>query len=216
MDSLHFCIAIVPLAVYLLMLGLLNLRRRPFVTTGARDAATLGIGVVGFVIAGPMELFFPEGAASQFGAWVWLSLIVFYGLCVSLIVLLMKPRLVVYNVSLEELRPILSKIAMELDPKSRWIGDALVIPQLKIHMHVEAVEWLRNVQMLAGGNQQSMEGWLQLERELKQHMSKVAVGPNIMGIPFVIASVALAITVAFYLIVDTDAVRVAWDNFFRR
>ena len=216
MDSLHFCIAIVPLAVYLLMLGLLNLRRHPFVTTGSRDAATLGIGVVGFVIAGPMELFFPEGAASQFGAWVWLSLIVFYGLCVSLVVLLMKPRLVVYNVSLEELRPILSKIALELDPKSRWIGDALVIPQLKIHMHLEAVEWLRNVQMLAGGNQQSMEGWLRLERELKQHMEKVAVGPNIMGIPFIIASAALAITVASYLIMDTDAVRVAWDNFFRR
>ena len=216
MDSLHFCIAIIPLAVYLLLMGLLNLRRRPFVTTGARDAATLGIGVVGFVIAGPMELFFPEGAASQFGPWVWLSLIVFYGLCVSLVVLLMKPRLVVYNVSLEELRPILSKIAMELDPKSRWIGDALVIPQLKIHMHVEAVESLRNVQMLAGGNQQSMEGWLRLERELKEHMAKVAVGPNIMGIPFVIASVALAITVASYLIMDTEAVRVAWDNFFRR
>ena len=114
MDSLHFCIAVVPLSVYLLMMGLLNLRRHPFVTTGARDAATLGIGVVGFVIAGPMELFFPEGAASQFGAWVWLSLIVFYGLCVSLVVLLMRPRLVVYNVALEELRPILSKIAMEL------------------------------------------------------------------------------------------------------
>ena len=214
MDSLHFCIAVVPLAVYLLMMGLLNLRRRPFVTTGARDAATLGIGVIGFVIAGPMELFFPEGAASQFGAWVWLSLIVFYGLCVSLVVLLMKPRLVVYNVSLEEMRPILSKIAMELDPKSRWIGDALVIPRLKIHMHVEAVEWLRNVQMLAGGNQQSMEGWLRLERELKQHMSKVAVGPNIMGIPFIIASVALAIAVTSYLIMEGDAVRVAWDNFF--
>ena len=216
MDSLHFCIAVVPLAVYLLMMGLLNLRRRPFVTTGARDAATLGIGVVGFVIAGPMELFFPEGAASQFGAWVWLSLIIFYGLCVSLVVLLMKPRLVVYNVSLEELRPILSKIAMELDPKSRWIGDALVIPRLKIHMHVEAVEWLRNVQMLAGGNQQSMEGWLRLERELKQHMNKVAVGPNVMGIPFVIAAALLAITVTGFLVWDRDAVQVAWDNFFRR
>ena len=216
MDSLHFCIAVVPLAVYLLMMGLLNLRRRPFVTTGARDAATLGIGVVGFVIAGPMELFFPEGAASQFGPWVWLSLIIFYGLCVSLIVLLMKPRLVVYNVSLEELRPILSKIAMELDPKSRWIGDALVIPRLKIHMHVEAVEFLRNVQMLAGGNQQSMEGWLRLERELKQHMSKVAVGPNIMGIPFVIASALLAVTVISFLVLDIDAVQIAWGNFFRR
>ena len=92
----------------------------------------------------------------------------------------------------------------------------MVIPQLKIHMHLEAVEWLRNVQMLAGGNQQSMEGWLRLERELKQHMEKVAVGPNIMGIPFIIASAALAITVASYLIMDTEAVKVAWDNFFRR
>ena len=216
MDSLHFCIAVVPLSVYLLMMGLLNLRRHPFVTTGARDAATLGIGVVGFVIAGPMELFFPEGAASQFGGWVWVSLIVFYGLCVSLVVLLMRPRLVVYNVALEELRPILSKIAMELDPKSRWIGDALVIPRLKVHMHLEAVELLRNVQMLSGGNQQSMEGWLRVERELKQHMAKVTVGPNVMGIPFLIASGLLAVTAATYLILEGDAVHVAWDNFFRR
>lgn len=216
MDSLHFCIAVVPFAVYLLMIGLLNLRRHPFVTTGARDAATLGIGVVGFVIAGPMELFFPEGAASQFGAWVWVSLIVFYGLCVSLMVLLMRPRLVIYNVSLEELRPILSKIALELDPKSRWIGNALVVPQLKVHMHVEAVEWLRNVQMLAGGNQQSMEGWLRMERELKQHMVKVAVGPNVMGVPFLIVSGLLAVAAATFLIRDAEVVKLALDNFFRR
>ena len=216
MDSLHFCIAVVPLAVYLLMMGLLNLRRHPFVTTGARDAATLGIGVVGFVIAGPMELFFPEGAASQFGAWVWVSLIVFYGLCVSLVVLLMRPRIVIYNVSLEELRPILSKIALELDPKSRWIGDALVIPRLKIHMHVEAVVSLRNVQMVAGGNHQSMEGWLRVERELKQHMAKVAVGPNVMGVPFLVASGLLAATAAGYLLSDTEAVKLALDHFFRR
>ena len=47
MDPLHFCIAMVPLAVYLLMLGLLNLRRTPFVTSGARDAAAVGIGYLG-------------------------------------------------------------------------------------------------------------------------------------------------------------------------
>ena len=83
MDPLHFCIAVGPFAVYLLLLGVMNLRGRPLVTTGARDAAALGIGLVGFVIAGPMQLFFPEGAASRFGGWVWLMLIVFYGLCVS-------------------------------------------------------------------------------------------------------------------------------------
>ena len=43
MDPLHFCIAIAPLAVYLLLLGVMNLRGRPFVTTGARDAAALAL-----------------------------------------------------------------------------------------------------------------------------------------------------------------------------
>ena len=105
MDPLHFCIAIAPLSVYFLMLGILNLYGRPFVTTGARDAAALGIGISGLVIAGPMELFFPEAAASQYGSFVWILLISFYGLCVSLIVLLMRSRIVIYNTSLEQLRP---------------------------------------------------------------------------------------------------------------
>lgn len=206
MDSLHFCIAVAPLAVYFLMLGLLNLRRRPFLTTGARDAATLGIGIVGFVVAGPMELFFPEGAASRFGPWVWLLLIVFYGLCVALVVLLMKPRLVIYNISMEELRPILTKIAMDLDPKSRWLDSALIVPRLRIHMHVEAVEWLRNVQMMAGGNQQSVEGWQRFETELRKAIDKLKVGPNVIGVPFLIASATLAIAAAFYMLQDPMSV----------
>ena len=74
MDPLHFCIAVAPLAVYLFLLGVLNLKGFPFVTTGSRDGAALAIGMVGFVIIGPMELFFPEGAASRFGAWVWIML----------------------------------------------------------------------------------------------------------------------------------------------
>jgi hypothetical protein len=215
MDSLHFCIAVAPLAVYFLMLGLLNLRRRPFLTTGARDAATLGIGIIGFIIVGPMELFFPEGAASRFGPWVWVLLVVFYGLCVSLLVLLMKPRLVVYNMSMEELRPILTKIAMELDPKSRWLDDALVIPRLKIHMHVESVEWLRNIQMMAGGNHQSIEGWQQFEKKLAMALRKLKIGPNVMGVPFLIASAALAGSAAFYMLQDPQAVVAALQDMLR-
>ena len=59
MDPLHFCVAVAPLSVYLLMVGLINLSGWPFVTTGTRDTAALGIGIIGLVIAGPMELFFP-------------------------------------------------------------------------------------------------------------------------------------------------------------
>ena len=60
MDPLHATIALAPVAVYLLLLGMINLSARPLVTSGLRDSAALGIAASGFVIAGPMELFLPE------------------------------------------------------------------------------------------------------------------------------------------------------------
>ena len=84
MDPLHTVIAIGPLGVYLLLIGLLNLGRRPFVTTGGRDLAALGVGISGLMIAGPMELFMPEAPARHFGGFVWLLLIALYGLGVTM------------------------------------------------------------------------------------------------------------------------------------
>ena len=43
MDPLNLCIALGPLAVYLLLLGLIGLSSRPFLTSGFRDGATLAI-----------------------------------------------------------------------------------------------------------------------------------------------------------------------------
>ena len=216
MDPLHFCIAVGPLAVYLLLLGVMNLRGRPLVTTGARDAAALGIGLVGFVIAGPMELFFPEGAASRFGGWVWVMLIVFYGLCVSLVVLLMRSRIVIYNISLEQLRPILTSVAMKLDKRSRWSGDSLLMPERKVHLHVEPVEALRNIQLTSGGNQQSFEGWQSLEKELSIALKRISVGPNLIGIPFLVASAVLAVSAASWMLNDQAAVAKALEALWRK
>jgi len=215
MDPLHFCIAVVPLSVYLLMLGLLNLRRRPFVTTGARDIAALGVGVVGLMIAGPMQLFFPESAASQFGAWVWLMLLVFYGLCISLMVLLMRSRIVIYNVSMEKLRPALTLVAMEMDRKSRWVGDSLIIPSAGIHLHAEPVRWLLNVQLTAVGHNQSQDGWMTLEVELGKSLEKIPVGINLVGIPFISISVLLATVTALWMLNDQASVAASFENMWR-
>jgi hypothetical protein len=215
MDPLHFSIAISPLAVYLLLLGILNLRRRPFVTTGARDTAALSIGILGFVLIGPMKLFFPEGAASRFGVTVWLMLIVFYGLCVSLSVLLMRSRIVIYNMSLEHLRPILTGVAMRLDKKSRWTGDSLWMPEQKVHLHVEPVGWLKNVQLTAGGNQQSYEGWHTLEKELNAALKKIPVEPGMIGVPLLLVAVALAIGSISWMLSDQQAVAQAMKEIWR-
>src|SRR5262245_47168231 len=103
----HLTLALTPLAVYLLLLALLNVGRRPFVTTGGRDLLTLAVGLSGFIAAGPMELFMPMAAANQFGAYVWLLLLTLYVLSVLLAVLTMRPRIVIYNCTLEQLRPAL-------------------------------------------------------------------------------------------------------------
>ena len=89
-DALHVSIALGPLAVYLLLVGIINLSRRPFLTTGARDVAAIGVAISGFIAAGPMELFLPEAAADRFGPYVWLLLLAFYGLCLTLLVLMMR------------------------------------------------------------------------------------------------------------------------------
>ncbi len=212
MDPLHFCIAIVPLAVYLLMIGYLNLGGRPFVTTGARDTAALGIGLAGLVAAGPMILFFPESAASQFGNWVWLMLLAFYGLFVSMFVLMMRPRIVIYNVTTEQLRPVLTSVAMELDPKSRWAGNSLLIPSHNVHLYIDASNWLKNVQLTSGGNEQSFDGWRVLESKLSERLKDYSSGPNLAAFPLLIMALGLAIATATWMLFDMDAVASAWDE----
>ncbi|MEM7454815.1 MAG: hypothetical protein AAF456_10745 [Planctomycetota bacterium] len=216
MDPLHFCIAIAPLSVYLLILGIINLSRAPFVTTGARDAAALAIAVLGLMIAGPMELFFPEGAASQFGGFVWIMLIVFYGLCVSLVVLLLRARIVVYNISMDQLLPVLKAISTKLDKNTKWVGNSLVMPGRNVHLHVEPVEWMRNVQLVAGGNQQSYEGWKVLERELSAALKPLRVGPNLPGVLFVCLSAVMAFGTAVWVIAERNNVAQAFDEMLRR
>ena len=193
MDPLHFCIAAVPLAVYLLLIGLLNLRRRPFVTSGARDAAAVGIGVCGLMIAGPMELFMPQAAAAQYGSLVWVMMLSFYGLIVSLTVLLMRVRIVVYNINAEQLRPILTKIALQFDKSSRWSGDGLLIPAKEIHLHLEPSLWNRSVQLTASGIAQGYEGWNELESELKKAVQTIESRPSLFGINLLVSSLALAL-----------------------
>src|SRR5690606_36270803 len=106
-----------------LLLGLIHLTRRPFMTSRARDAAALGVAISGFLLVGPMQLFMPQAAAERFGGYVWLLLLTFYSLVLSLTVLLMRPRLIIYNIPRDQLRAILAQVLNGLDPDVRWAGD---------------------------------------------------------------------------------------------
>ena len=165
-DPFRLCVAFGPLAIYCLLLGLINLLRRPVLITGAKDMAVLTAALAGLVVIGPLELFMPEAAAMRFGGYVWLLLLSFYGLSVSLVLLLSRPRLVIYNISSEQLRPILGEIVPSLDSQARWAGDSLAMPTLGVQLHIDNFPSMRNVSLVANGERQSFEGWRRLEKAL--------------------------------------------------
>jgi hypothetical protein len=206
MDPLHLCIALSPLSVYLLLLGVINLSRRPLVTNGARDAAALGVGISGFVVVGPMELFIPEATILRLGVFVWVLLLAFYSMCLTLFVLLMRPRLVIYNIRPDQVRTMLAELVNELDRESRWAGECLVIPNLGVQLHVEASPGMRNVQLIAAGTHQNYEGWHRLEKTLSSALRQVQSVRNPYGFSLVFFSLLMIGMVTFWLVQDADTV----------
>ena len=216
MDALHLSIALGPLSVYLMLLGAINLSKRPFMTTGARDAAALGVAIAGFVAAGPMELFLPQRADLRFGSMVWLLLLAFYVLSLLLTVLLMRPRLVIYNITTEQLRPLLAEVVQQLDTQSRWAGESLVLPQLGVQLHLESFGPLRSAQLVSTGPQQSHNGWRALEIALSEKLQSVNGSPNPYGFSLLGFGILIICLVTYWTVSDPQNVNQALNEMLRR
>lgn len=200
MDPLHLGIAILPLAVYLIALGICNLTRRPVLVNGVVDTLWLSGGISGFVVAGPLDLFLPETAVVKFGGFVWIPVLLLFTLSVTLICLLMRPRLVIYNISVEQLRPLLVVAVKELDAETRWAGDSLILPKRGMQLHIDGFPPLRNVQLISVGAQQNLEGWRMLEKGLQRRLRELSVTPNPRGLTMVAGAVILLAAMAFSLL----------------
>ncbi len=190
-DPLRLAIALVPVAAYCLLLALVNARRRPFVTTGGCDLAALGAALSGLILVGPIELFRPEAASAEFGGYVWLFLLGFYWLWVWLAVLVARPRLVIYNISAEELRPVLAEAARRVDPQARWAGDSLMLPTVGVALHMESFEVMRNASLKSSGGKQNIAGWRKLSAELRNQLATLRVSSNPRSLGFTLAAAGL-------------------------
>lgn len=212
MDSLHLAIATIPLAIYFVVLGAINLSPRPLMTTGARDFLALSLGIAGLVIAGPMELFLPERAAQTFGAYVWVLMIILYLLTCVLIALMGRPRLVIYNLSAAELKPLLEQAAKAVDPQASWADETYVLPQAHVQLHVEPFPALRNISLVAIGSRQSWRHWRHLELALSQQLRSYRGGTNPYGLALIIGGLLLAAGTTVWLANDRQAVAQSlWD-----
>jgi hypothetical protein len=219
MNALFFCIALGPLAVYLLLLGVVNYGRRPLIVSGGRDTAALGIALSGFVLIGPLALLMPMAAASRFGIWIWPLLGGLYILAITLVVLVGRPRLVIYNMTAERLRPILADLVTHLDSQARWAGDTLWLPQLGVHLHIESFPAMHNVSLIAIKAEQPLEGWQRLERALSAELREVersnALGLNTRCLGFTALAIAIVSSIAYKLTTQTDTLAEAIKEMFQ-
>ncbi len=215
MDPLHLCVALVPLAIYLVFIAVINLRRRPFLLNGFRDSAALALGLNGLVAAGPLELFLPERAAFHFGPYVWFLLLALYCLTVALFILSMRPRLVIYNISAEELRPVLATVIQELDEGSRWAGENVVMPNLGVQLHLDRQPTFRNIQIVASGGEQSFQGWGKLEQALRRALQSTRTNRSWHGLTYLLAASLMLATVLSSLLTERESIAQALHEMLR-
>ncbi|MCG8449800.1 MAG: hypothetical protein MI725_09500 [Pirellulales bacterium] len=213
-DPLRLSIALVPLAAYCVLIGLINARRRPFLTSGGADLAALGAALSGLVLVGPIELFRPEGASAEYGGFVWLFLLVFYWLCVWLAVLLARPRLVIYNISVEELRPVLADAARTIDPQARWAGDSLSLPTLGVQLHLESFELMRHVSIVSSGGRQNLPGWRQLAGQLYARLQALRVRSNPRSLGILLVAILLMVVSTMHMLAHPQHVVQAMREIF--
>jgi hypothetical protein len=213
-DPFRLAIALVPLSAYVLLLGLVNLRRRPFLTSGGCDVAALGVALSGLMFVGPLELFRPEAATRSFGNYIWLFLVLFYWLWLVLLVLLSRPRLVVYNISAEELHPVLAETAARLDTGARWAGNNLSLASLGVQLHLDSFDIMRNVSLVASGGRQNLDGWRRLSRELGRSLAATRVKTNPRAVGLLVVSLMLFAVCMAHLLMHQDEIVQAMNEVF--
>mgnify|MGYP006273637125 CR=1 FL=1 len=164
--------ALLPLAGYLLALAGAHMRRRPVALAGSADLLLLGAAVAGLVVAGPLALLQPV-----LGNTPWAAGMLLLGLAVlfAIVVLAARPRLVVYNITPEQLRPVVAEVVAALDPAARWAGETAALPGRGLQVHLDGRGSMRAVSVVALGGRTSPEGWAEFSRRLRQAVRRLRV-----------------------------------------
>ncbi|MBU6384400.1 MAG: hypothetical protein KGS49_00535 [Planctomycetes bacterium] len=212
MDYLRLAIGIAPFGIYLLVMGLLALRRTPTLLTSGQDVLLVGFALCGFALIGPIELFFPTGAYANLGEWAWLLLMALYFLVVLFFALQRTPGWTVLGLSCEQLRNVLDQTLVDKSIEHSWLGNQLEVPSWSIRAIVESSRGFPNTSHLtACGKQPSLMGWYEFEKLLMESKSLSASGSMISRTTFVQATVCIVLGLVCLLIagilIDQDMAR---------
>jgi hypothetical protein len=134
----------------------------------------------------------------------------------TLLILLLRPRLVIYNITVEQLRAVLSEVVTDLDRDARWVGDSLILPRMHVQLHVEPFSALKNIQLVSSGPRQSDAGWRRLEDALVPALRKSAGAPNPYALSFLVFGALMVGIVTLNLVGNSQDVVMQWNEMLRR
>lgn len=194
MPSIPLWLSTLPLGLYLTVLGIVHLRRRPMAVSGAVDAVCLtaglsgclAAGLSGLVSGGPLAFLQPAVGASR---WSWAVMAAVAILVLALAILISRPRLVVYNATIEQLRPAVAEVVLVLDPSARWAGETVAMPSRGLQVHIDGGSPMRNVTLVSLGQRPSPEGWGEFTRRLRASIARLRVSSSPWGGVFLAAGI---------------------------
>jgi hypothetical protein len=115
----------------------------------------------------------------------------FYWLWIALAAMTLRPRIVVYNMTPEQLRPLLAEAAAEIDASFRWAGETLVLPTLGVQLHIDGYRLLRNTSLVASGPKQNLRGWAMLSAQLRGRVQRAPATPLVPAVALVVLAIVL-------------------------
>jgi hypothetical protein len=195
LHALPLWVALLPLGLYLLALGGVHLRRRPLLVSGAWDGVLLAAAVAGLVVVGPLALVQPAAGRSL---WSWPMLLVVFGLFVALCLLVSRPRVVVYNITVDQLRPLVVEAVSAIDPAARWAGESVALPTRGLQLHIDGNGSMRSVNVIAVGERTSLEGWTDFCRRLRRSVGRLQVRTSPWGPVFAGAGLCVLAVAAWF------------------
>jgi hypothetical protein len=131
------------------------------------------------------------------------------------LVLLQRPRLVIYNVTPEQLRAALADVIGQLDKETRIAGESVCLPNLGVQLYMEPLPVLKNVQLKSSGPLQSYQGWRDLELALRAALHETRGTANPYGISLILFGLTVIAIVGYLMTFDSESIAQAWLEMMR-
>jgi hypothetical protein len=206
MNLFALIIIALPIAVYCLMIGMLHRSKHPFLVSGGRDMALLGLAMLGLILVGPSQLFFPVAAFNLLGPAVWFLMTLLYFFIVLFVILNSRPRLIVFGLSPDVLANHVKESLDEMDIESTWMGLTFAAPAIRVDGTIEAAGNGELSQIVATRSSQDVIGWMKLERALGAKLRKLEISPRSTGTVWIAMGLAALMALGLQIYSNPTAV----------